>query len=133
MKDKMMVMTSWLDKFNNICNEEQQKEICYRILRYGLYGENVNSEDAVVNLAMNFIVPQIDNMQESYSKKVAAGNSYGRPKVADDVAIWKLAREGKNGRKIAEELGINDKTVYSSRGWKCRKMDTFDSENFSEF
>ena len=34
-----------------------------------------------------------------------------------------MAKEGKNGREIAAALGMNEKTVYGSSGWKRAKKE----------
>lgn len=126
-RNTMVVMRQWLDKFKEVCNEEQQKEICYGIMEYGLYGNKIESEDAGVRLAMNFILPQIDFMQTSYDKKIDLGKKVGRPSKIDKMSVWQLAREGKTAIQIAEELGIeNYRNVYENDGWKNRKNAQFE-------
>lgn len=121
-RNSMVVMRQWLDKFKEICTEEQEKEICYAIMEYGLYGRKVESEDAGVQLAINFIIPQIDFMQTSYEKKIDFGKKVGRPSTIDKMAVWTLAREGKTAAEIAEELGVeNYRNIYENDGWKNRK------------
>jgi hypothetical protein len=127
-RDKMIVMKNWLSQLEG-CGIEQQKEICYLMLKYGLQGEYKESKDVAVNVAMNFITPQIDAMQEEYDKQVAKGKTGGRPSTIDNKIIWTMAQEGKTGAKIAEELNVPKTTIYSSQGWKQRNNKNY--ENFS--
>lgn len=125
-KNSVVVMRQWLEQFREICNEEQQKEICYNILEYGLFGNKIESADAGVQLAMNFILPQIDAMQASYGKKVESAKKAGRPSTIDKFAVWKLARKGLTAAQIASELGVaNYRSIYENDGWKCRKIENF--------
>lgn len=136
MRDSMRVMSSWLTSCESL-PVEQQKEIYFQLIRYGIYGEEPNSNDPMVKMAMNFIVPQIDNMKVSYDKKVEIGKTTGRRKLVSDEVVWELANEGKRAPDISEMLGINVKTIYSSPGWRERKNPNFlnsvlNSENDSE-
>ena len=123
MRDKMVVMTKWLE--NLTCTEEQKKEICYRIYMYGCLEEYIPSEDPAVSMAMDFILPQIDSMQESYESKIAGGRFSGRQTILDAKEIWTMARSGMSGTAIAEELGVPKTTLYSNIGWKQRRNPDF--------
>jgi hypothetical protein len=90
------------------------------MLKYGLKGEYQESNDSAVNVAMNFITPQIDAMQEEYDKQVAKGKTGGRPTTVDNKLIWTMAQDGKSGTQIADELKVPKTTIYSSQGWKQR-------------
>ena len=118
--DKFVIMKNWIDYVKDSCSEEELKEYIYGIVKYGLYEEEYKSSNSLVNVSLKFVLPQIDKMQEKYSERVAYGKTKGRKKLTDDVRIWELAQEGKNGQQIAEELGINAKTIYGSEGWKNR-------------
>ena len=122
MRDKMVVMTKWLENLN--CTEDQKKEICYRIFMYGCMEEYVPSDDPAVSVAMDFILPQIDSMQESYENRIAGGRLNGRPTGLDAEEIWRLAQE-MSGIAIAEKLGVPKTTLYSNIGWKERKNKNF--------
>lgn len=119
MRNKVVIMSNWLEQFKD-CSLEQQKEICYGMLMYGIKEEYIKSDDPVVNVALNFITPQIDAMQDIYDKQVKTGRQGGRPGKIDNKKVWELAREGKNGSQISEELGVPKTTIYSSEGWKKR-------------
>ena len=122
MRDKMMVMTKWLENLH--CTEEQKKEICYRIIKYGCLEEYVPSEDPVVSVVMDFILPQIDSMQESYEAKIENGHINGRQVGIDPKEVWTMA-QSMTGSAIAELLGVPKTTLYSNIGWKKRKDKDF--------
>lgn len=125
MVTQMLFMQHWLDKIES-CTEEQQKEIVWLVLKYGLYEEYTPPKDNAVKMALDFILPQVDNMKEKYDNQIMNGKKGGRPKTIDDGEIWRLAHdEGLNGTEIAERLKVPKTTVYSSSGWKERKNAEF--------
>lgn len=128
MKDKMIVMAQWLDKFWNQCDEKQKKEICYGIINYGVFGDIYESYDGVSNVALNFIIPQIQLMQEGYDEMVKNSRNAGRKTNPKNLMIWKMAREGKPASVIAEALKVPVKTIYSTEGWKERNNEFYNSE-----
>ena len=128
MRDSVKIMSNWLESFKDTCTEEQLKEICYRIIQYGIYETWIEKEDddAVVKVAMNLISPQIDIMQDEYEEKIERGKRGGRPAKLNPRIVWKLAREGKKAKEISEELGgVPLTTIYSSEGWKQRHLSDF--------
>lgn len=133
MRNNMQVMAAWLESCEAL-PLEQKKEIYYHIIRYGIYGEEPMSDDVTAQVALNFIMPQIKNMQNSYDNKVKMGETRGRKKLVEDEVVWRMAHgEKKSAATIAEELGINIKTIYSTKGWKERNNPNFlNSENNSE-
>ena len=120
MRKDMLVMSHWLESCKDL-PLETQKEVYYWVLRHGLYGEEVATQDTTAQLALNFIIPQIDNIQTSYDKTVEKSRRGGRKKITNDDQIFELAKQGLNAREIGEKLGINQKTIYSSAGWKRSK------------
>ena len=125
MRDSVVIMRNWIEQVESLCNEEQLRELCYNLLKYGLYEEYIESKDPAVNMALRFITPQIDAMQEDYQKKIASGAKGGKACKVDNEKIWKMARDGISGGKIAEELGLPRSTVYSSAGWRAREKEQF--------
>ena len=41
MRDSVVVMRNWIEQVESLCNEEQLRELCYNLLRYGLYEEYI--------------------------------------------------------------------------------------------
>ena len=118
MNDRMIVMKNWLDNIKNVCSKEQMKEICYGILMYGLYDEKTESSDPMVQMGLNFVLPQISNMLNAYESSKEYGKTHGKKKIVDDDKVYELACQGLSGLKIAEELGVGKTTIYDSDGWK---------------
>lgn len=132
MRDKVLLMKDWFDQCEMLPVENRQ-EFYYHVLRYGLYGEEPASGNPMMDMAVKQITVQIDKMNEGYEQYVEAAKKGGRKKITNDAEIYRLAREGHTGREISNILGINEKTIYSSQGWKDRKksslrMESADSE-----
>lgn len=123
--DRMFVMKHWIDNVKDMLNEHQMQEFCYVILMYGLYEEYHKSNDAAVQMALNFVLPQIDMMLDSYEEKKEMGQKVGRKKTIDDVAVWKMFREGVKGADIAKKLGKTPTAIYHSEGWAQRLNDNY--------
>lgn len=121
--NSMIFMKHWLKKIESL-TEEQKGEVCYRILVYGLTGEDISPKDPVAKMAYDFIKPQIEQIQKKFKIDQTRGKAGGRPKQISDEQIWDLAHnQGMKGAEIAEKLGIPKTTVYSSEGWRQRKED----------
>ena len=126
-RTKMVVMKDWLDQVEKRATQQQKLELYYRLLRYGIYEEYEESEDALVNVLMDMYLPQVDAMQEAYDIKVTNAQKGGRPSTIDNKQIWTLARQGFSGTDIATKLSIPKTTVYSSSGWKNRKEENYEN------
>ena len=126
-RTKMVVMKDWLDQVEKRANQEQKYELCYKLLRYGIYEEYEESGDPLVNVLMDMYLPQVDAMQEAYDIKVSNAQKGGRPSTIDNKQIWTLAKQGFSGTDIASKLGIPKTTVYSSLGWKNRKEENYEN------
>lgn len=125
-RNSMVLMNSWFERFENMLNEEQMKEVFYGVGQYGLYRNKYNSNDLAVNIALTSIYDEIERMQQAYDKKVENSKIAGRPKQTNDVEIYKLANQGKTAMEIAAELKMEHyKTVYNSDGWKNRKNSNY--------
>ena len=128
MVDKMVIMSAWFSKFWDVCDEKQKKEICYGIIKYGLFGDEYVPDDGIAEIALSFIYPQITNMRNGYEKMVEKGKRGGRRPNERNAEIWKLARDGKKVSEIARLLDMPEKTVYRSPGWKMRNEEAYLSE-----
>jgi hypothetical protein len=126
---KVVIMKDWLDLIEKRCSSDQVKEICYKLLQYGLNEKYEESEDLVVNIMLDTFCPQIDAMQETYRERVVQASRGGRPAALDNKMVWELAKQGLTGTDIAEKLGVPKSTVYSSAGWRNRNEKNY--ENFS--
>lgn len=129
MKDKFVIMRHWLDKAEEACSDEQFDRLSGAIIRYGLYGQEIEIDDSTVKVLFLFIKDQIDRMQEEYEKKAVfnkglAGRRSTFSKEENEI-IYEFARRGMKVKEIAAQLGIVDekkiKAIYNSDGWKRRK------------
>jgi hypothetical protein len=78
MRDQMLIRKEWLDNCESL-SIKQKQEVYYQVLRHGLYGEKVdNIDDPMVQMAINFIVPQVDRMVNAYEAAVEIGKRGGR-------------------------------------------------------
>ena len=123
--DRILIMSNWIDNVKEMLNEDQLKEFCYAILMYGLYEEYHKSNDVAVQMALNFVLPQIDMMLDSYEEKKQMGQKVGRKKTIDDIQVWKMFREGVKGADIAKKLGKTPTAIYHSEGWQERLNDNY--------
>lgn len=120
--DKIVIMKSWLERIKNRTNKEQYREICEKILDYGLFEDFEESEDNLVNSHLDWLLPQIDLMKEKYGNMIEQGKKGGRPSTINQQEVWRMFNEeNMNGAEIAKALGIPTTTLYSTEGWKNRK------------
>lgn len=118
--DRVVVMKHWVDNVIDMLSEEQLKEFSYAILKYGLYEEYYESKDVAVKMALNFVLPQIDLMLDSYEERKEFGTNVGRKKSINDMEVWNMYQQGMSGAEIARKLGKPTSTIYSTDGWKNR-------------
>ena len=101
---------------------EQQKEVCYAIVKYGITGEMVDPAIMPIGHAITQgIHHSIDNSVTRW--EVSAQNNVQRQIDAAEKksTIEELVAAGLNSREIAEQLGLDPSTVRRSSAWKNRK------------
>jgi hypothetical protein len=76
--DKFIFMLEWQDPVQYFTNEE--KGILFQNLINYASGEPLNEENRQVNIAWNFMKPNIDRMNEKYLTDVLNGKKGGAPK-----------------------------------------------------
>lgn len=129
MKNSLMVMAPWLENCKGL-PKEQLKEIYYQMIRYGIYEEEIDTKDPIVKMALGFITPQIDRMQDGYETLVAQGRKGGRPIDYDNEQIYSYASQGMSAKQIEALTGVPAKKIYDTQGWKRAKASRrIDSEN----
>ena len=104
--------------------EEQKKEICYAIVKYGITGEMVNKEDNPMGFTMaNAFKLAIDNSTGRFNNNVVAGVRGGRPKKLDGKALADYLLENPNvtARTAAEYFGVSESTIQKREEWRNRK------------
>ena len=127
--DKFVVMIKWIDGCIDDLTIDQMKEVAYGVLMYGLYEEQYAPEDAMAKMALKFIFPQIEIMQNAYQRKVSGGENGGKKAKLDPLEVWQLAQQIESGAEIARKLGVPKTTLYSNEGWKQRTNKNYGAEN----
>ena len=111
---------------------EQQKEICYAIVKYGITGKMVDSKE--MPLGYSFTIINQRSIDDSVDRWVLNQNkaNYKIDKtMSRDLAIAKLIKEGLNSKEIAEQISevygkISDSAIRKSNPWK--EKDNIDFE-----
>ena len=127
-KDKITLQAHWFEKCSKF-TPEQEKEIYYLIVRYWMYGEEVQvTGDQAVDMAFSFIKDQIDLMNKRMVEKeneFAKGNA-GRNKSREkrEEKVRELLRENPEytSKQIAEIIGVSDATIRGYEAWKNRRL-----------
>lgn len=104
--------------------EDQKKEICYAIVKYGITGEMVSVQDNPLGFSMtNAFKPAIDNSVERFNNNSINGTKGGRPNKLDGRALTQFLRDNpKATAKIAaEHFGVSESTIQKREEWRNRK------------
>lgn len=104
---------------------QQQKEVCYAIVKYGITGEMVDPAEMPLGYTVTQSVKQsIDNSVERWEANVFKATEKQVAKTSRDVLIAEFADQGMRISEIARELGVSESTIKRSEGWKNRKQKT---------
>lgn len=107
---------------------EQQKDICYAVVKYGITGEMVDATDNALGFAMTqAFKPAIDNSVERFNSNSENGTKGGRPvKIVKEELIEVLRGNPKiTAKEVAEKLGVSESAIQKREEWKNRKSLTF--------
>jgi len=95
--------------------EEHQRLLAYEALfRTAFTGEKVKVDDLLIDFCISTMQDQILIAGEKYKKDVTNGKKGGRPSKVNEEnmqRILSMYAEGSTQAEIAEELGVNKKTV----------------------
>ena len=116
----------WLDSIKELPLDVQDKVIA-DIVRYGVEMNSEYQDNKIVQAYVNLVKKPIDNSKENYKTKVEMSQFAGRKKKVDDGVIYKMAKEGRSSKEIAEILGCSKSAIDHSEGWRNRKKN-FDEE-----
>ena len=103
---------------------EQQKEICYSIVKYGITGEMVDINENAIGFAMTqAFKPAIDNSIERFNNNSENGTKGGRPaKIAKDkLEVFLKENPKATAKQAAEYCGVSESTIQKREEWKNRK------------
>ena len=113
---------------------EQQKDICYAIVKYGITGEMVNANESALGFAMTqAFKPAIDNSVERFNNNSENGTKGGRPaKVSKDKLVEFLKNNPKaTAKQAAEYCGVSESAIQKREEWKNRKKGIEISNNIA--
>lgn len=112
---------------------EDQKEICYAAVKYGITSELVDPAEMKMGYSMTRSWKQaIDNSVDRWRLNQNKANFKIDANMSRDTLIAKLIMENKNSREIAEEVSsitgksISESTVRRSAPWLERNSENFD-------
>ena len=123
---------SWrdtLEGFREDFGEEYAKEALWNLMTMATAGDIETDKKSIIGFVQGACMPNIEAAQDRYEKAVAAGQKGGRPKllsVSDEKSVAAYRRQGYTAIQIGEILGVNEKTIRRSQGW--REYQTFGLE-----
>lgn len=103
---------------------EQQKDICYALVKYGITGEMVDATDNALGFAMTqAFKPAIDNSVERFNSNSENGTKGGRPAkiVKDKLEDFLKENPKATAKQAAEYCGVSESTIQKREEWKNRK------------
>jgi hypothetical protein len=110
---------------------EQQKEICYAIVKYGITGEIVDPVEMSLGFAFtNVNKRSIDESVDRWRLNQNKANYKIDSNMSRDYAIAQLISQGKKSKEIAAEIStlygeISDSAVRRTEPWKDRDNPDF--------
>ena len=125
MTNTIYINPDWIESAKKDLDEEDMKEYYYWLIECRLFDRDLDEcDNKLIKIALRDVLRQAENVQANYENIVQESKKGGRKPNPNNEAIFEMAKEGKNGREIAAALGMNEKTVYGSTGWKqARKQE----------
>lgn len=101
---------------------EQQKEVVYAIVKYGITGEIDTSNPLGAAMTQAFKI-SIDNSIERFNVGAESGKLGGRPsKVSgSELTEYLQANPKATAKVVAEHFGMSESAVQKREEWKNRK------------
>lgn len=110
---------------------DQQKEICYAIVKYGITGEMVSVTDCPLGFSMaTAFRPAIDNSVERFNNNSLNGTKGGRPTKIDgnELIAYLQQNPGVGAKTVAQYFGVTESAIQKRPEWKNRKAPVAPSE-----
>ena len=111
------------DSIENL-SEDQKKEICYAIVKYGITGEMVSMQDNPLGFSMTTAFkPAIDNSVERFNNNSINGTKGGRPTKIDGIELAAFLKENPNAtaKVAAQHFGVTESAIQKREEWRNRK------------
>jgi hypothetical protein len=118
---------SWrevLEGFREDFGMEYAQETLWNLMLMATAGDIETDKKSIINFVRGACMPNIEAAQDRYEKSQLNGQKGGRPKLLsdlDDVTIATLRKEGRTAVQIGQLLGVSEKTVRRTEGWKNYK------------
>lgn len=114
--------------WNSIENlgEEQQKEICYAIVKYGITGEMVDVETNPLGFSMTTAFKlAIDNSVERFNSNSSNGQKGGRPNKITSEALKEFLEDNPEAKakEVADHFGVSASTIQKRPEWRDRRAE----------
>lgn len=115
---------SWrdtLEGFKEDFGEEYAREALWNLMLMATAGDIETDKKSIIGFVRGACMPNVEAAQDRYERAQLNGQKGGRPKVlsgVDEQAIAAWRREGYTAVQIGGMLGVNEKTVRRTNGWK---------------
>ena len=110
-KDSAIIYESVYKTIELIPDTELKWEAIKGILRYGFYGEELNSDNPLVEMVYTSAFPSLKNAVERYERAVENGKKGGRPAEVSMEEIIQMKNEGMTNKQIADKMGCTVKNI----------------------
>lgn len=118
---------SWretLEGFREDFGEDYAREALWNLMLMATAGDIETDKKSIIGFVQGACMPNVEAAQDRYERAQKGGQNGGRPKllsVLDEQTIATLRKEGRTAIQIGEILGVSEKTVRRTEGWKQYK------------
>ena len=115
---------SWrdtLEGFKEDFGEAYAREALWNLMTMATAGDIETDKKSIIGFVQGACMPNVEAAQDRYERAQLNGQKGGRPKLlstTDEQAIAAWRREGYTAVQIGEKLGVNEKTIRRTTGWK---------------
>ena len=110
-KDSAIIYESVYKTIELIPDTELKWEAIKGILRYGFYGDELSSDNPLVEMVYTSAFPSLRNAVERYERAVENGKKGGRPTEVSTEKIIQMKNKGMTNKQIADETGCSIKNI----------------------
>ena len=110
-----------LEGYREDFGDEYAKETLWNLMLMATAGDIETDKKSIINFVHGACMPNIEAAQDRYEKAQLGGQKGGRPKLLSDLdekTIATLRKEGRTAVQIGQILGVSEKTIRRSNGWK---------------
>lgn len=105
---------------------EQQKEVCYAIVKYGITGEMVSQQEMPLGYSLTMANKwSIDDSVKRWRVNATRASHEADIQVSREYEVAQLIQEGLNSVEIAQKLGVDPSNIRKMKPWKDRKNPNF--------